>query len=212
MTPGLTPATLPADAVEVGRLAEAWGIKGWLHVHGHSADPQALFYSRSWFLCPPEGRYARGFDAFDGVVSVTVDEIKDHAKGVVALLAGLPDRTAAESLKGARIFISRQHFPPAQDGEYYWVDLLGLEVYNREGVFMGVVKDLMPTGPHSVLCLEYTPEAGAAATAEPGAQAGTRANEAAPQVAERLIPFVSVYVDQVDLAARRITVDWQTDY
>ena len=200
MTPGLTPATLPADAVEVGRLAEAWGIKGWLHVHCHSADPQALFYSKNWFLCTPDSPYDRGFSAFDGVVSVAVDEIKDHAKGVVALLAGLPDRSAAESLKGARIFISRQHFPAAQDDEYYWVDLLGLDVYNREGVHMGVVKDLMPTGPHSVLCLEYTLDAGA------------QADEAPKKVAERLIPFVSVYVDKVDLAARRITVDWQTDY
>ncbi|MFC7408917.1 MULTISPECIES: ribosome maturation factor RimM [Hydrogenophaga] len=198
MIAGLTPASLPADAVEVGRLAEAWGIKGWLHVHSHSADPQALFYSKDWFLCPPEGRYARGFAAFDGVVSARVDEIKEHAKGLVALLAGLPDRTAAEALKGARIFISRQHFPPAEDGEYYWVDLLGLDVVNREGVHMGVVKDLMPTGPHSVLCLDYTQ--------------GPDAGEDAGKPAERLIPFVSVYVDKVDLAARCITVDWQTDY
>lgn len=198
MIAGLTPASLPADAVEVGRLAEAWGIKGWLHVHSHSADPQALFYSKEWFLCPPEGRYARGFGAFDGVVSVTVDEIKDHAKGIVALLVGLPDRTAAEALKGARIYISRQHFPPAEDGEYYWVDLLGLDVVNREGLHMGVVKDLMPTGPHSVLCLDYT--------------LGADAGDDAGKPAERLIPFVSVYVDKVDLAARRITVDWQADY
>ncbi len=198
MIAGLTPASLPADAVEVGRLAEAWGIKGWLHVHSHSADPQALFYSKEWFLCPPEGRYARGFGAFDGVVSVTVDEIKDHAKGIVALLAGLPDRTVAEALKGARIYISRQHFPPAEDGEYYWVDLLGLDVVNREGLHMGVVKDLMPTGPHSVLCLDYT--------------LGADAGDDAGKPAERLIPFVSVYVDKVDLAARRITVDWQADY
>jgi len=198
MIPGLTSATLPADAVEVGRLAEAWGIKGWLHVHPHSADPQALFYSKDWFLCPPEGRYARGFDAFTGVVSVTVDEIKAHANSVVGLLQGLADRNAAEALKGARIFISRQHFPPAAEGEYYWVDLLGLDVFNREGVHMGVVKDLMPTGPHSVLCLEYT--------------LGMDAGDDAGKTAERMIPFVSVYVDQVDLATRRITVDWQADY
>lgn len=198
MIAGLTPATLPADAVEVGRLAEAWGIKGWLHVHPHSADPQALFFSKQWYLCPPEGRFARGFSAFSGVVEAQVDEIKDHAKGMVVLISGLPDRTAAESLKGARIFISRQHFPPAKEGEYYWVDLLGLDVVNREGVHMGVVKDLLPTGPHSVLCLTYTQ----------GAEAG----EDAGKPAERLIPFVSVYVDEVDLAARRIVVDWQIDY
>ena len=63
---------------------------------------------------------------------------------------------------------------------------------------MGVVTDMRPTGPHSVLCLSYTHAADA--------------GEDAGKTAERLIPFVSVYVDQVDLAARRITVDWQTDY
>lgn len=195
MTLALTPSTLPADAVEVGRLSDAWGIKGWLHVVPHSADPQALFYSKAWFMCPPEGRYARGFSAFTGTVSAAVSEIKPHADSVVVQLQGVADRNLAESLKGARIFISRQEFPQPEEGEYYWVDLLGLEVFNREGEHLGVVRDLLPTGPHSVLCLEYPLEG-----AEPG------------KLGERMIPFVSVYVDKVDLAARRITVDWQADY
>lgn len=203
MTDALTPSPLPADAVEVGRLSDAWGIKGWLHVLPHSADPQALFYSKAWFLCPPEGRYARGFSAFEGTVSAAVDEIKPHADGIVAQLRGVAGRTLAESLKGERIFISRQDFPPPEEGEYYWVDLLGLDVVNREGEHLGVVRDLLPTGPHSVLCLEYPLESAGEGNGE-GAAPGKRG--------ERMIPFVSAYVDQVDLAARRITVDWQADY
>ena len=129
---------------------------------------------------------------------VHVAEIKVHSDGIVARLEGVVDRSGAEALKGARIHVPRSAFPAAADGEYYWVDLLGLDVFNREGEHMGVVKDLMPTGPHSVLCLEYTQ----------GAEAG----EDAGKVAERLIPFVSVYVDSVDLPGKRITVDWQPDY
>lgn len=192
VVPGLEPASLPPDAVEVGRVQDAWGIKGWVKLHSHSADPQVLLAVKRWYLSPPQGRYARGFDAFSGTVVVSVAEVKVHADGLVARLDQIADRNAAEAIKGAGISVSRSDFPPASSpDEYYWVDLIGLEVVNREGVHLGVVRDLMPTGPHSVLCLEYTE---------------------GDQTLERMIPFVSVYVDQVDLAARRISVDWQPDY
>lgn len=193
MLPGLIPAELPGDAVEIGRIAEAWGVKGWFKLHSHSADPQALLFSRHWFLQPPEARFARGFDAFSGCVSLTVAEIKPHADTLVAHIEGVDDRNGAEALKGARIYIPRAAFPATEgDDEFYWVDLLGLDVVNREGVHLGVVHDLLPTGPHSVLCLEYPLADG--------------------QTGERMIPFVSVYVDNVDRVSRRITVDWQPDY
>jgi 16S rRNA processing protein RimM len=195
-TPGAFQATtLPADAIELGRIQEAWGLKGWVHILPHSADTEALFASSQWFLQPPEVRFARGFSAFAGCVSVTVAEIKTHANSIVARLAGVDDRTAAEGLKGVRIFVPRSAFPAAPEGEYYWVDLIGLNVVNREGVHLGVVRDLMPTGPNSVLVLEYTEEV-----------------DGKPQMAERMIPFVSAYVDSVDQTARRITVDWGLDY
>ena len=110
---------------------------------------------------------------------------------MVASSHEVPDRTAAESLRGARIFVSRASFPTPDADEYYWVDLLGLDVVNREGLPLGQVKDLMATGPQTVLVLAFE-------------------QDGKPQ--ERMIPFVSAYIDQVDLAARRITADWQPDY
>jgi len=191
----LAASALPDDAVELGRIQEAWGIKGWMRIHPHSADTQALFASPQWFLQPPEARFARGFSAFAGCVAATVAEIKMHADGVVAKFEGLDDRSAVEALKGVRIFVPRSVFPPTPEGEYYWVDLIGLDVLNREGEHMGVVRDLMSTGPNAVLVLEYTDTI-----------------DGELQTAERMIPFVSAYVDDVDRAARRITVDWQKDY
>ena len=195
-TPGAFEASpQPVDAIELGRIQDAWGLKGWVHILPHSADTEALFASSQWFLEPPEARFARGFSAFSGCVQATVAEIKMHADGIVARLEGVDSRTDAEGLKGVRIFLPRSAFPAAPEGEYYWVDLIGLDVVNRDGVHLGVVRDLMPTGPHSLLVLEYT-----------ATVAG------APQMAERMIPFVSAYVDPVDQAARRITVDWGLDY
>jgi len=193
----LKTSALPDDAIEVGRVLDAWGVKGWLKILPHSSAPEALFSADTWFLQPPEAKFRPGFNAFTGTVSVSIDEAKNHSDSVVAKLKGMDDRTPAEALRGARIFLPRSSFPAASTDEYYWVDLIGLDVVNREGVLLGCVRDLMATGPQSVLCVEYfLPTEG----------------DVAPAASERMIPFVSAYVDKVDIAGRLITVDWQPDY
>jgi 16S rRNA processing protein RimM len=184
---GIDPAELPADAIEVGRIADAWGVKGWFKVLPHSADPQALFSSKRWYLQPSE----RGAKTFSGTVLLRVREAKEHSDTVVARADEVDDRAAAEALRGARVFVPRSSFPTADKDEYYWVDLLGLDVVNREGVALGKVKELMSTGPQTVLVLEYEQDG---------------------KALERMLPFVSAYVDGVDLPGRKITVDWQPDY
>ena len=184
---GIEPAELPADAIEVGRIADAWGIKGWFKVLSHSADPEALFSSKRWYLQPAE----RGLKTFSGTVLLKIREAKDHSGTVVATAQEVDDRDAAEALRGARVFVPRSSFPTANPDEYYWVDLIGLAVVNREGVDLGTVKELLSTGPQTVLVLDY---------------------EADGKPQERMIPFVSAFVDAVDLPGKRITVDWQADY
>ena len=127
-----------------------------------------------------------------GALLLKIKEAKDHSDSVVATSSDIVDRNAAEALRGARVFVPRSSFPTAGQDEYYWVDLIGLDVFNREGETMGQVKELLSTGPQTVLVLTYT---------------DTEAKEA-----ERMIPFVAAFIDAVDLPGRRITVDWQTDY
>ena len=187
MLPGLEAAELPADAIEVGRIADAWGVKGWFKVLPYSADPEALFSSKRWFLLPTE----KGPKTFEGTVKLAVKEAKEHSGGVVACVQDVSDRTAAEALRGSRIFVARSSFPTAGADEYYWVDLIGLEVINREDVSLGTVRELLSTGAQTVLVMEYTQDG---------------------KVQDRMIPFVAVYIDDVDLKARHIRVDWQADY
>lgn len=184
----LESAELPADAVEVGRILDAWGIKGWFKVLPYSASPEALFSSKRWYLLPAE----KGAKTFEGVRLLAIKEAKEHSDVLVATAQEVVDRTAAEALRGARIFVARSSFPTPGQDEYYWVDLLGLEVYNREGLRLGQVSDLLSTGPQTVLVIASTRPDG--------------------KPVESMIPFVSAYVDGVDLAARRISVDWQPDY
>jgi 16S rRNA processing protein RimM len=137
---------------------------------------------------------APGPAAWTEPLLLQVKEVKEHSDTVVACAQGVDDRNAAESLRGARIFVPRSSFPQAAEGEYYWVDLIGLQVVNREGLDLGQVRDLMSTGPQTVLVIEAAPEA------EGG------------KAVERMIPFVAAFVDGVDLPGKRITVDWQPDY
>lgn len=171
----------PADVVEVGRVAGAWGVKGAIKVLPFAADPQALFSTKRWFVEPPAPR--RPGAALPPLLRiVTAREQGDH---VVATAQELADRDAAEALKGARILVSRASFPTPEAGEFYWVDLIGCRVIDRAGRTLGVVDHLLETGPHCVLVLR--------------GDAGTT---------EVMIPFVDAYVDGVDTAARRIDVDW----
>ena len=180
-------ADMPADAVEVGRVVDAWGIKGWIKVQPYSAEPQALFSSKRWYVRPSE----RGIQAFTGVLRLPIVEVRDHGDAVVASVHGVDERGQAEGFKGARIFVSRSSFPTAATDEYYWVDLLGLEVVNRQGARLGTVKDLVSTGPQTVLVI---------------------VDDLPAHPVERMIPFVSKYVDTVDVDGGRILVDWQPDY
>ena len=196
MTFSFKSSGLPDDSIEVGRVLDAWGVKGWLKILPHSTQPEALFSAKSWFLQAPDVKFRPGFNAFTGTVVIAVDEAKTHSDSVVAKIDGLDARDDAEALRGCRIFLPRSAFPKASKDEYYWVDLIGLNVVNREGIALGCVRDLMATGPNSVLCVEYQ------AVQEDGSSKSD----------ERMIPFVSAYVDTVDIAGKLITVDWQPDY
>ncbi len=188
----LEPAELPPDAIEVGRIADAWGVKGWFKIIAYSASPEALFSSKRWLLLPPEPRagVVAKEQLFKTPQLLKIQVAKVHADTVVVQADGVDDRNTAELLRGCRIFIARSSFPTTAKDEFYWVDLIGCTVVNREGVTLGIVKDLMATGPHTVIVAEL---------------------ESSGKLLETLIPLVNAYVDNVSLPDKRITVDWQLD-
>lgn len=178
---------LPADAVEVARIGDAWGVKGWFKVLAFSNQPEALFSSRQWYLQPPD----RGARPFGGTLLMRIREAKEHSGSVVAMAHDVDDRNVAESLRGSRVFVRRASFPSTDAEEFYWVDLIGLDVVNREGESLGRVSELIQNAAQTVLVMQYV---------------------SGDKPMERMIPFVAAHVDSVDLAAKRITVDWQADY
>jgi 16S rRNA processing protein RimM len=178
---------LPADAVEVGRVLGAWGVKGGLKVQPFAADAQALFSTKRWYLAPAEPARPGGLPH---PVLLRIAQAREQGDGIVATVQDLDDRDVADSLKGSRILVSRGSFPTPDEGEFYWVDLIGMVVLDREGSSLGQVVGLIETGPHCVL----------------------RVQPADAAAGEIMIPFVEAYVDAVEQAERRIRVDWHADY
>jgi 16S rRNA processing protein RimM len=184
--------TAAPDAVVVAYVVGAWGVKGWFKLKCLGDNPEPLLSSAVWSIAPPE--VLRPGAAYPPALQIVQSRM--HGRLVVAQAQGVADRSQAEALRGAQVLVERTRLAAPQAGEYYWVDLVGLSVVNREGIAMGEVIGLIDTGPHSVLRLQRPAGEALAADADP----------------ERLIPFVAVYIDDVNLPEHRITVDWGVDY
>ena len=164
--------------VPVGRIAGAYGIKGWVRVNSFTDPQENVFAYAPWTLRDKTGRRP---DA-----SFKVLESRAQGKGWVAKLAGVQDRNAAEAMQGLEIVIDRSQMPEPGEDQFYWADLEGLRVRNRDGQALGRLDHLLETGSADVMVI---------------------VNEA--DGARHLIPFVmNETVVQVDLDAGCIEVDW----
>jgi 16S rRNA processing protein RimM len=159
----------------MGRILGPFGIQGWIKLRTFTETPDSLAGHPSWWLHRKAGWQ-----------SAALEEFKVRPAAVSAKLAGVDDRNAAELLQGCDVAVTREELGPAREGEIFWVDLVGLEVVNRQGEALGRVEELLRTGGADVLVIR-----------------GER---------ERLIPFVASYVLGVDREAKRITVDWEAGY
>lgn len=183
----LKTALLPSDAIEVARIGQARGIKGGFKVHPHSSNPEAILVNKTWLVQAAQQYPSQQKRTW----TLPIEQLKLQGDVWLAHSSDVVDRTAAECLRNMRVFVPRTQFPQPDDDEYYWVDLIGCNVHNLEGIHLGVVHDLMESGMQTTLVLSYT---------------------VVDKTAERLIPFVTAIVQQVDIQKKRIVADWQADY
>lgn len=170
------PESTPERRILIARMSGAFGVSGEIKCQSFADPPAQLF------------KYKPLLMLFNGQERV-IEQLKGRitAKGLVVRLDGITDRDAAQALYGAELWVSRSQLPKAKPGEYYWADLEGLRVVNRDGIAFGTVSHLFETPGNPVMVV-----------------AGER---------ERLIPFLfERFVDSVDIGAGVITVDWDADF
>jgi len=164
------------DLVIMGFVRGAFGIKGWVKLHADTEYADSLFDYPVWWL----GRLGdwKPYTFENGAV---------QPKALAAKLEGVESRDAAEALRGMQVAVPRSELPEAGDDEYYWADLIGLSVVNKDGVTLGKISSLMETGANDVLVVD----------GEHG---------------RKLIPFVDQFVLEVKLQDAVMLVDWGLDY
>lgn len=163
------------ETVCVGHILGAQGVKGEVRVFSNT-EPRENIVSYSPWLVDVNGQ----------IKTVEVNG-RLQGKNVIASLAGIEDRDEATTLIGSKIYILQEQLPKLGDDEYYWSDLIGMEVKSLQAEALGTIESMMETGASDVMVLQ-----------------GDK---------KRLIPFVMEdIVKEIDLVNKQMVVDWQADY
>lgn len=151
----------------VGRISGVFGVRGWVKVYSYTQPRDNIFNYSPWLI---------------NNQAIALESAQKQGKTLIAKLRGYNDRDAVAALIGRDIGV--EQLPEIENGEYYWADLIGLDVVNQQHDMLGKVVKLLETGAHDVLVLD----------------------------SERLIPYVDAYVLAVDVAKGVIRVDWGVDF
>ena len=154
----------------MGVITGAHGVRGEVRVKSFTADPAAI---AAYGPLEDERGERRLALALAGTVRGML----------IARIAGIADRNAAERLKGTRLYLPRTALPQPEEGEYYHADLIGLEALLRDGSALGRVRAVHAYGAGDSLEIER------------------------PDGKTVLVPFTEAAVPLVDIAAGRLVVD-----
>ena len=153
----------------LGRIADAHGIRGEVLI--------------KTFTERPEDIAAYGPLDDGGGRTFKIEAVRASSKGVVARIEGIGDRSAAEALKGAALYVDRERLPAPEEGEFYHADLIGLAAVDPGGRPLGEIVGVHDYGAGDLLELRL---------------AGSGKTE--------LVAFTEAFVPEIDLAARRAVV------
>ena len=159
----------------MGRVAAPFGVRGWLKIQPFTVEAKNLLACPTWWV-GSGGNWQEH----------AVTEARMHGRAVIARLASCDDRDAAFRFRGKEIAVPRAQLPKTQPKEYYWADLIGLNVVSSTGQGFGQVARIIETGANDVLVVQ-----------------GER---------ERLIPFIAEVIGAIDLEGGVIRVNWDADY
>ena len=165
------------EKVLLGLINGLFGVKGWVKVYSYTRPRIKIIDYQHWYLD----------DDLDH--PIRVEEGRSQKGGVVVKLEGINDRDSAVELLDRKIWIAGEQLTPLPKNEYYWYQLIGLEVLDTEKKLLGSIKDLIETGANDVMIVRGKDKA------------------------EHLIPYIhGQVIKSIDLEQKCIVVDWDTDF
>jgi len=159
------------ELIPIGKIVNTHGAHGKLRVVYYNEDKAKFFSYRKVLLKDPGGHLG----------SFEIAEAKIHRKFILVQFKGMDNLDQAECLVGATVLVEKAALPKLGEGEYYWVDLIGMEVTTARGDRLGEVSEIIPTGGTDVFVI--------------------RRGES-----EVSIPATEERIKRIDIASRRIVV------
>ena len=173
-----------SEMLIVGRTTTVFGVRGWLKVFSYTEDVEALLDYQPWWI---------GTET--GLQQVTADDFKRHGDGLIVHFKDVDDRDVAKSWCQKDILVPKAMLPPLNIGDYYWHQLVGLNVFNQykgEQSRLGTVTSLLETGANDVLVVKGDGDS--------------------VDRSERLIPYSEEFVIEVDMVKKKMTVSWDPEF
>ena len=165
-------AMIIEPSLPIGKVVKAHGLRGHLKVLPYGETFSTLSVEEKITANLPDG----------SSLTLTVVEIRPHQKTFLLISREIDTVEEAHLLVGAELCVPESRLPPTASGEFYWYQLIGLEVVNTEGQKLGTLEEIIETGSNDVYVVRRGRE-------------------------EILVPAIEEVVRDVDLQRRLMTVD-----
>ncbi len=162
--------------VVLGKIGAPHGVKGCMHIHSYTQPVGNILRYEQWLLIQNGKQWA-----------VKPIQARVQGKGCVAQIENVETRDDAALLTNSDIAVFRSELPILEDGEYYWTDLVGLQVLNESDQVLGKVEFLFATGANDVISVKNADK-------------------------EYCIPYTDDFVLSVDLDAQIMRVRWDPEF
>ena len=171
--------------IVVGKISGVFGVQGWVKIFSHTEPRENILNYSPWLIKKK-----------NGLVSVELEKGRPQGKTLVAKLKDIDDRNAAELLIGCELSIDEGQLKKLPEGDFYWRDIQGLDVFSADGEHLGKVAYMMETGANDVMVVKLTKD---------------KAEQTNQK--EMLIPYLfEQVVTKIDLENGSVEVDWEEEF
>ena len=159
----------------IGKINGFFGLQGWVKVFSHT-NPRTNILNYSPWSIKVDGNFQ----------SIDITSGREQSKTIVAHIKGIDNREDSQKFIGQDIYINKEQLPELKQGEYYWHELIGFDVINKDEERLGTVDYFVETGANDVLVVK-----------------GKK---------EYWIPYIEPFLVSIDSKNNKILVDWDKDF
>ncbi len=159
----------------IGKINGFFGLQGWVKVFSYT-NPRTNILNYSPWTIRVDGNFQ----------SIDITNGREQSKTIVAQIIGIDNREDSQKFIGQDIYINKEQLPELTQGEYYWHELIGFDVINKDEEQLGKVDYFVETGANDVLVVK-----------------GKK---------EYWIPYIEPFLVSIDSKNNKILVDWDKDF